>query len=139
VIADDFTFWTVPLPCGLSAPQFRFIRIKNVLLSIDFNKTDESELQNTVENVVDNASVLLKEFNTSVVEYTSFTDTKSIPRHYWELLMKDSRHTPSSNVLEKCCLMMEDSSAESEVVSCEHDFNLRFSHTVQVPDDFVFE
>jgi len=91
-----------------NAPQFRFVRRKNVLLSIDSDKTDESELQNAVEN----ASVLLKEFNTSVVEYTSFADTKSIPGHYviyWELLMKDSRHAPSGDVLEKCCLMMEES------------------------------
>jgi len=91
-----------------SAPEFRFVRRKNVLLSIDSDKTDEAELQNAVEN----ASVLLKELNTSVVEYTSFADTKSIPGHYviyWELLMKDSRHAPSRDVLEKCCLTMEES------------------------------
>ncbi|WVZ22205.1 hypothetical protein V8G54_000749 [Vigna mungo] len=91
-----------------NAPQFHFVRRKNVLLSIDSDKTDEAELQNAVEN----ASVLLKEFNTSVVEYTSFADTKSIPGHYviyWELLMKDSRHAPSGDVLEKCCLTMEES------------------------------
>jgi len=91
-----------------TAPQFRFVRRKNVLLSIDSDKTDEAELQNAVEN----ASVLLKEFNTSVVEYTSFADTKSIPGHYviyWELLMKDSRHASSRDVLEKCCLTMEES------------------------------
>jgi len=39
---------------------------------------DESELQNVVEN----ASVLLKEFNTSVMEYMNFVDTKSILGHY---------------------------------------------------------
>ncbi|CBI33740.3 unnamed protein product, partial [Vitis vinifera] len=45
-----------------SAPQFQFIRRKNVLLSIDSDKTDEAELQKAVEN----ASLLLREFNTSV-------------------------------------------------------------------------
>lgn len=91
-----------------AAPQFRFVRRKNVLLSIDSDKTDEAELQNAVQN----ASVLLKEFNTSVVEYTSFADTKTIPGHYviyWELLVKDSANSPSHEVLDRCCLAMEES------------------------------
>ncbi|EXB28722.1 hypothetical protein L484_009408 [Morus notabilis] len=91
-----------------SAPQFRFVRRKNVLLSIDSDKTDEAELQTAIQN----ASVLLKEFNTSVVEYTSFADTKTIPGHYviyWELLAKDSANSPSHEVLNQCCLAMEES------------------------------
>ncbi|KAM6564239.1 hypothetical protein CsatB_024237 [Cannabis sativa] len=91
-----------------SAPQFRFVRRKNVLLSIDSDKTDESELQKAIEN----ASVLLREFNTTVVEYTSFADTKTIPGHYviyWELLVKDSANSPSEDVLNRCCLAMEES------------------------------
>jgi auxin responsive GH3 gene family len=79
-----------------------------VLLSIDSDKTDESELQKAIEN----ASELLKEFKTSVVEYTSFADTKSIPGHYviyWELLMKDSSDPPTEEVLNQCCLVMEES------------------------------
>ncbi|CBI22502.3 unnamed protein product, partial [Vitis vinifera] len=46
-----------------SAPQFHFVRRKNVLLSIDSDKTDEAELQ----KAVDNASKLLREVNTSVL------------------------------------------------------------------------
>nr|ANI24514.1 auxin-responsive GH3 family protein [Vicia faba] len=91
-----------------SAPQFHFVRRKNVLLSIDSDKTDESELQKAVEN----ASKLLVEFNTSVVEYTSYADTKTIPGHYviyWELLSKDSCNSPSQEVLNRCCLEMEES------------------------------
>ncbi|CAB4284157.1 unnamed protein product [Prunus armeniaca] len=92
-----------------AAPQFRFVRRKNVLLSIDADKTDEAELQ----KAIDNASVLLREFNTSVVEYTSFADTKTIPGHYviyWELLVKDpANNSPSHEVLDKCCLAMEES------------------------------
>ncbi|GAU26084.1 hypothetical protein TSUD_225470 [Trifolium subterraneum] len=89
-------------------PQFKFVRRKNVLLSIEADKTDESELQKAIEN----ASELLKEFNTSVVEYTSFADATSIPGHYviyWELLMKDSSNPPSDEVLNQCCLVMEES------------------------------
>jgi auxin responsive GH3 family protein len=90
-----------------SAPQFHFVRRKNVLLSIDSDKTDEAELQKAVEN----ASQLLREFNTSVVEYTSYADTKTIPGHYviyWELLVKDSANSPSDEVLNQCCLAMEE-------------------------------
>ncbi|KAG2704650.1 hypothetical protein I3843_05G013700 [Carya illinoinensis] len=91
-----------------SAPQFHFVRRKNVLLSIDSDKTDEAELQKAMEN----ASQLLKEFNTSVVEYTSYADTKTIPGHYviyWELLVKDPDNSPSEEVLNRCCLEMEQS------------------------------
>lgn len=91
-----------------SAPQFHFVRRKNVLLSIDSDKTDEAELQ----KAVDNASKLLREVNTSVVEYTSFADTKTIPGHYviyWELLVKDSANSPSDELLGQCYLAMEES------------------------------
>ncbi|KAH7835347.1 hypothetical protein Vadar_025340 [Vaccinium darrowii] len=91
-----------------SAPQFHFVRRKNVLLSIDADKTDEAELQ----KAVDNASELLREFNASVVEYTSFADTRSIPGHYviyFELLVKDPDNSPSHDVLSQCCLAMEES------------------------------
>ncbi|XP_057964834.1 probable indole-3-acetic acid-amido synthetase GH3.1 [Malania oleifera] len=89
-----------------SAPQFHFVRRKNVLLSIDSDKTDESELQRAVEN----ASRLLRE-HASVVEYTSFADTKTIPGHYviyWEL-MTAGNSPPGDSVLSQCCLAMEES------------------------------
>lgn len=91
-----------------SAPQFHFVRRKNVLLSIDSDKTDEAELQKAVEN----ASQLLTKFNTSVVEYTSYADTTTIPGHYviyWELLAKDQANSPSGELLNQCCLAMEES------------------------------
>ncbi|XP_016466293.2 putative indole-3-acetic acid-amido synthetase GH3.1 [Nicotiana tabacum] len=91
-----------------SAPQFKFVRRKNVLLSIDSDKTDEAELQNAVEN----ATQILRPYDTSVIEYTSYADTTTIPGHYviyWELLTKDSNNSPSQEVLNKCCLAMEES------------------------------
>lgn len=91
-----------------SAPQFHFVRRKNVLLSIDSDKTDEAELQKAVEN----ASQLLSKFNTSVVEYTSYADTTTIPGHYviyWELLVKDPANSPGEEVLSQCSLAMEES------------------------------
>ncbi|XP_047976632.1 probable indole-3-acetic acid-amido synthetase GH3.1 [Salvia hispanica] len=84
-----------------SAPQFRFVRRKNVLLSIESDKTDESELQAAVEK----ASKLL---STSVVEYTSCAETKAVPGHYviyWELM---GESLPGEGVMERCCLAMEE-------------------------------
>lgn len=91
-----------------AAPEFQFIRRKNVLLSIDSDKTDEAELQSAVEN----ASKLLVQFNTNIVEYTSYADTNVIPGHYviyWEMLTKDATNKPSDDVLNQCCLAMEES------------------------------
>ncbi|KAG6522853.1 hypothetical protein ZIOFF_020008 [Zingiber officinale] len=97
-----------------AAPQFRFIRRKNVLLSIDSDKTNEAELQ----KAVDSASALLRPYGGSVVEYTSHACTKSIPGHYvvyWELLTKAGRSAEAlmealtrEGVMERCCLAMEE-------------------------------
>ncbi|KAH7665384.1 GH3 family protein [Dioscorea alata] len=91
-----------------SAPQFKFIRRKNVLLSIESDKTDEAELQAAVSRA---SIVLQKHCDTSIIEYTSYADTKEIPGHYviyWELLMKKPGRWPEKEVMEKCCLEMEE-------------------------------
>ncbi|CAA2964765.1 Hypothetical predicted protein [Olea europaea subsp. europaea] len=91
-----------------SALHFKFIKRKNVLLSIDSDKIDESELQKAIDNI----SVLLSEFNTCVVEYTSYANTKTIPGHYviyLELLVKDRDNLPTHQVMDNCCLIMEES------------------------------
>lgn len=92
-----------------SAPQFHFVRRKNVLLSIDADKTDEAELQRAVENA---SRQVLADYNTSVVEYTSYADTTTIPGHYvvyWELLVRDPANAPGEEALSRCCLEMEES------------------------------
>ncbi|KAL6546862.1 hypothetical protein OROMI_022583 [Orobanche minor] len=88
-----------------SAPQFQFIRKKNAILSIDAEKTNEVELQAAVET----ASHLLGELETSVVEYTSYADTTKFPGHYviyWELR---GQNLICNEVLDQCCLAMEES------------------------------
>ncbi|XP_042042577.1 probable indole-3-acetic acid-amido synthetase GH3.1 [Salvia splendens] len=90
-----------------SAPQFRFLARRNVLLSIDSDKTDETTLQGAVER----AYKLLDESKVVVVDYTSYADTATIPGHYvifWELLLKDPDGWPSGEVVEQCCLAMEE-------------------------------
>ncbi|KAG5597752.1 hypothetical protein H5410_038984 [Solanum commersonii] len=91
-----------------NAPQFNFICRKNVVLSIDSDKTDEVELQNAVKNAVTH----LMPFDAHVTEYTSYADTTTtIPGHYvlyWELNVNGSTPVPPS-VFEDCCLTIEES------------------------------
>ncbi|EXB50903.1 hypothetical protein L484_021129 [Morus notabilis] len=89
------------------APQFSFICRKNVVLSIDSDKTDEVELQNAVKNAVNH----LVPFDANVSEYTSYANTTTIPGHYvlyWEMSLKGSTPIPPS-VFEDCCLTIEES------------------------------
>ncbi|ERM96679.1 hypothetical protein AMTRI_Chr12g235730 [Amborella trichopoda] len=90
-----------------NAPQFHFVRRKNCLLSIDSDKTDEADLQKAVEAA---GVVLRREHGARIAEYTSYADTKTIPGHYvifWELL-GGGESMPGSEVMEKCCLEMEE-------------------------------
>ncbi|XP_010520883.1 PREDICTED: indole-3-acetic acid-amido synthetase GH3.6 [Tarenaya hassleriana] len=91
-----------------NAPQFSFICRKNVVLSIDSDKTDEVELQNAVKNAVTH----LVPFDATLSEYTSYADTTtSVPGHYvlfWELTLKGKTPIPPS-VFEDCCLTIEES------------------------------
>nr|GMC53777.1 indole-3-acetic acid-amido synthetase GH3.6 [Ipomoea batatas] len=89
------------------APQFNFVCRKNVVLSIDSDKTDEVELQNAVKNAVTH----LLPFDAHLTEYTSYADTTTIPGHYvlfWELTLKGSTPVHPS-VFEDCCLAIEES------------------------------
>ncbi|KAG6387376.1 hypothetical protein SASPL_152563 [Salvia splendens] len=89
------------------APQFNFICRKNVVLSIDSDKTDEVELQAAVLSAVGH----LEPFGASLTEYTSYADTSSIPGHYvlyWELSHNRLIPIPPS-VFEDCCLTVEES------------------------------
>ncbi|XP_068639439.1 indole-3-acetic acid-amido synthetase GH3.6-like [Aristolochia californica] len=87
-------------------PQFNFICRKNVVLSIDADKTDEVELQNAVRNAVNH----LEPFGATLIEYTSYADTSTVPGHYvvfWELRVGSTPVPPS--VFEDCCLAIEES------------------------------
>lgn len=67
------------------APQFRFICRRNVLLSIDNDKTNEEDLHKSITV----AKRLIEPYNALLVEYTSYADTSSVPGHYviyWEII-----------------------------------------------------
>ncbi|WMV48837.1 hypothetical protein MTR67_042222 [Solanum verrucosum] len=90
-----------------NTPQLNFIRRENVILSIDFDKTNEFDLQNAVNNAANN----LMPFDARVVDYTSYADTATIPGHYvlfWELSANASATIPPS-ILQDCCLTIEES------------------------------
>ncbi|KAL1362902.1 hypothetical protein HN51_011111 [Arachis hypogaea] len=95
------------------APQFNFVCRKNVVLSIDSDKTDEVELQNAVKSGANH----LKQFGATVTEYTSCVDTSTIPGHYvlfWEINThtKQTLNTDkniSSSVFKECCHAVEES------------------------------
>lgn len=89
------------------APQFNFVCRKNVVLSIDSDKTDEVELQTAVKNAVSH----LIPFDANLVDYTSYADSSTFPGHYvlyWELRLDGATPVPPS-VFEDCCLTMEES------------------------------
>ena len=88
------------------APMFSFVRRKNVVLSIESDKTDEAELHAAVAGAVQH----LAPFGASLVEYTSYADAAAIPGHYvlfWELRGGGVTPVPAS-VFEDCCLAVEE-------------------------------
>ncbi|CAD6253732.1 unnamed protein product [Miscanthus lutarioriparius] len=69
-----------------AAPQFRFVHRRNVVLSVDTDKTSEDDLLRAVTA----AKRLLAPLGGATIlsEYTAYADTASIPGHYvlfWEL------------------------------------------------------
>ncbi|PKA61006.1 putative indole-3-acetic acid-amido synthetase GH3.8 [Apostasia shenzhenica] len=88
-----------------TAPAFKFVRRKNVILSIDSDKTDEAELQAAVGRA---AAWLAEASGLGVAEYTSQACTEEIPGHYvvyWELIGGGSA---AAEVMERCCWEMEE-------------------------------
>ncbi|KAF9619700.1 hypothetical protein IFM89_008377 [Coptis chinensis] len=93
-----------------NAPQFRFVHRRNVVLSIDTDKTNEDDLLNAVTQ----AKLLLESLRCILTEYTSYPDTSSIPGHYvlfWELKMRGNGELSELNttVMEECCNIVEES------------------------------
>ncbi|XP_068647323.1 indole-3-acetic acid-amido synthetase GH3.17-like [Aristolochia californica] len=92
------------------APQFRFVHRRNVVLSIDTDKTNEEDLLGAVTK----AKLLLEELDCLLTEYTSYADTSSIPGHYvlfWEIQTRGTNDVSKldSTVMEPCCSTVEES------------------------------
>lgn len=91
-----------------TAPQFRFVHRRNVVLSIDTDKTNEEDLLKAITQ----AKLLLEPLGYLLTEYTSYADTSSIPGHYvlfWELKTKGSSDISNLDqaLMEECCSTVE--------------------------------
>ncbi|KAG6478092.1 hypothetical protein ZIOFF_061524 [Zingiber officinale] len=94
-----------------AAPQFRFVHRRNVVLSVDSDKTNEEDLLRAVTR----AKLLLEPLGWLLTEYSSYADSASIPGHYvlfWELRTtvgsSDNDGVPlDSAVMENCCAAVE--------------------------------
>lgn len=92
------------------APSFSFVCRKNVILSVDTEKTDESEVHNAVQKA---GNDILSQFGATIVDYTSYADTTTIPGHYvlyWEISLKaeEEHNIIPSSIFEDCCLVIEE-------------------------------
>ena len=96
------------------APHFNFVCRKNVALSIDVDKTYESELHSAVVKAEINH---LRPLDANLIDYTAYSDTNTIPGHYvifWEYFVYDNGSTTTGQVIppsvfEDCCLTIEES------------------------------
>ncbi|XP_031280576.1 putative indole-3-acetic acid-amido synthetase GH3.9 [Pistacia vera] len=89
------------------APQFRFICRRNVVLSIDIDKTNEEDLHKSITK----AKKLLEPYNALLLEYTSYADASTVPGHYvlyWEIQHVYSAIPLDANVLKDCCIAVEE-------------------------------
>lgn len=94
-----------------NAPQFRFVHRRNVVLSVDTDKTNEEDLLRAVTQ----AKRLVEPLGCLLAEYTSYADTSSIPGHYvlfWELKTRGNGAAAGgcivdAGVMEGCCEAVE--------------------------------
>ncbi|XP_062197056.1 probable indole-3-acetic acid-amido synthetase GH3.13 [Phragmites australis] len=95
-----------------AAPQFRFVHRRNVVVSIDTDKTSEDDLLRAVTA----AKRLLAPLGGAILsEYTAYADTASIPGHYvlfWELTppplaSDDDEAAAVARVMAACCAAVE--------------------------------
>ncbi|KAE8725429.1 Indole-3-acetic acid-amido synthetase GH3.17 [Hibiscus syriacus] len=93
-----------------NAPQFQFVERQNVAISVDQEKTSESDLFKAVTE----AKALLDPLGFVLTEYTSYADTSSAPGHYvlfWELKQKEGNNCKELDpkIMVECCYRLEGS------------------------------
>ncbi|WZZ83614.1 hypothetical protein YC2023_104186 [Brassica napus] len=94
-----------------NAPQFRFVRRKNTVLSIFVESTTEED----VLKALDRATVVLESSDLMLTGFTCFGDVSTVPGHYVFNLELKAKVTNDTNVLlldekvlvEYCCVMEE--------------------------------
>ncbi|CAH8300829.1 unnamed protein product [Eruca vesicaria subsp. sativa] len=93
-----------------SAPQFKFVRRKNIVLSIDLEATTEED----ISKALNRAAVVLEVSDLMLMGFTCYADISTVPGHYvffWEL--KDKKFSglikPDNKVMMECCYAIEES------------------------------
>ncbi|XP_010556087.1 PREDICTED: 4-substituted benzoates-glutamate ligase GH3.12-like [Tarenaya hassleriana] len=93
-----------------NAPQFKFVRRENVVLTIDTEKTNEEDLFKAVTR----AKLIIEYSDLMLMDFTSYADTSTIPGHYvlyWEIKArnKDGAENLDDETLSECCFLVEES------------------------------
>ncbi|CAH8377500.1 unnamed protein product [Eruca vesicaria subsp. sativa] len=91
-------------------PQFRFVRRKNMVLSVNLEVTTEEDILKALNN----ATLVLKRSDLLLTGFTCYADISTLPGHYifyWELKAKNISDIvkPGNKVLVECCCVMEES------------------------------
>jgi jasmonic acid-amino synthetase len=94
-----------------STPELKFVCRRNLLLTVNIDKTTEKDLQIAVEE----AGKELGEDKLEVVDFTSHVDSSTDPAHYvvfWEISGE-----ASEEVLQECCNCLDRSFLDAGYVS----------------------
>lgn len=93
-----------------NAPQFRFVRRKNVILSVNVEVTTEEDILKALNHATDH----LISSDLILMGFTCYADISNLPGHYvfyWELKAKkaDDIVKLDNKVIVECCCVMEES------------------------------
>ncbi|KAI9109963.1 hypothetical protein K1719_019004 [Acacia pycnantha] len=94
-----------------STPELKFVRRRNVLLTINIDKNTEKDVQVAIEA----ATKLIARENLELVDYTSHVDVSSEPGHYvifWEI-----NGEASEEILSECCKCLDKSFVDAGYTS----------------------
>jgi len=86
-----------------STPEIRFLRRRNLMLTINIDKNSEADLQLSVET----ASELLAKEKMEVIDYTSYIDLSKEPGHY--VIFLEISGEASDEMLGECCTCLDKS------------------------------
>lgn len=95
-----------------SAPQFKFVRRRNVVISVYLEATTEDDLLKAVTCA---AQLLKKSSDLMLRDFTCYPHISTVPGHYvlyWELKGNnndDINELIDTNVLVECCAVVEES------------------------------
>ena len=93
-----------------STPQFRFVRRKNIVLSVETEMTTEEDILKALARA---SLVLESSSDVMLMGFTCYADVSTFPGHYvfyWELKARAIKDVePDKKVLVECCSVLEES------------------------------